>query len=37
MALDCDEWCNINLSCGILIEFVQNKIKSIFKYVGQTR
>jgi hypothetical protein len=37
MALDYDTWCNRNLQCGILIEFVWNKFKSIFKYVGQTR
>jgi hypothetical protein len=37
MVLDYDMWCNKNLSHGILIEFFQNKFKSISKYVGQTR
>jgi len=37
MVLNYDMWCNKTLSRGILIEFVQNKFKSIFKYVGQTR
>jgi hypothetical protein len=31
--LDCDMWCNRNLPHGILIEFVQIKFKSIFRYV----
>jgi hypothetical protein len=35
--LDCDTWCNKNLSCGILIEFVQIQFKSIFRYVGWTK
>jgi len=37
MVLDCDMWCNKSLPHGILIEFMQNKFKSIFRYVGQTR
>jgi hypothetical protein len=37
MVLDCDTWCTRNLPHGILIEFNQNKFKSIFKYVGQTK
>ncbi len=37
MVLDYDMWCNRNLSHGILIEFVQNKFKSIFKYVSRTK
>ncbi len=32
--LDCDTWCNRNLPHGILIENVQIKFKTIFKYVG---
>ncbi len=36
MVLDCDTWCNINLPHGMSVEFVQNKFKSIFMYVGQT-
>jgi hypothetical protein len=36
MVLDYDTWYNKILSCGILIEFVQNKFKSIFRYVHQT-
>ncbi len=35
--LDCDTWCNRNLPCGILIEFVQIQFKSIFRYVGWTK
>jgi hypothetical protein len=34
MVLDSNTWCNRNLQSGILIEFVQNKFKSIFKYLG---
>jgi hypothetical protein len=37
MVLDCDMWCNRNLPHAILIEFVQNKFKLVFMYVGQTR
>ncbi len=37
MVLDCEMWCINKFSCRILIEFVQNKFKSIFKYIGQTR
>ncbi len=29
MVLDGDMWCNSNLPCGILVEFVLNKFKSI--------
>jgi hypothetical protein len=35
--LDCDTWCNRNLPHDIYIRFVQNKFKSIFKYVDQTK
>ncbi len=35
--LDCDTWCNRNLSPNTSIEVVQNKFKSIFRYVGQIR
>ncbi len=35
MVLNYDMWCNRNLSRDILIEFVKNKFKSIFKYVGR--
>jgi hypothetical protein len=34
MVLGCNTWCNRNLQCGILIEFVQNKLKPIFMYLG---
>jgi hypothetical protein len=37
MVLDYDTWCNRNLQCGILFEFVKNKFKSIFQYVGQIK
>ncbi len=37
MVLDCHMWCNIVFPYDILIEFVQNKFKSIFRYVGQTK
>jgi hypothetical protein len=37
MVLDYDMWCNKKNSRGILIEFVQNKFKSIFKHVGRTK
>jgi hypothetical protein len=36
MVLDYDTWHNTNMSHGIL-EFGQNKSKSIFRWVGETR
>jgi hypothetical protein len=36
MVLDCGTWHTTNMPCGIL-NFGQNKLKSIFNWVGGTR